>query len=102
MTNSILVRGVIATNLRHIPASLGRDSITAFRLVADGDYETSSWFTVTSHGDLAQRVRASFGKGDRVFVKGTATTYESEDLTTNVSITVAAIEHDLTTEVKGK
>jgi single-strand DNA-binding protein len=65
MIESVAVRGVAATEPRHLVPGAGAP-VTAFRLVTSGD----NWYTVTAFDDLARSVAAKVARGDALVVAG--------------------------------
>ena len=107
MSDTITVRGLVATTPRHIVTSEGL-AITSFRLAQatrrfdrdSGSWVGSEtqWFTVSAFRSLATNTFESIQKGDRVIVTGPLKTREWENgerTGTSVEITADAIGHDL-------
>ena len=107
MTN-ITITGLTATDPRHVTTSDGV-AITSFRFAStdrrynratdkweDGD---TAWFTVSAFRGLAENVKASVHKGDRLIISGRLRVrdWETNDRKgTDVDIEADAIGHDLT------
>jgi single-strand DNA-binding protein len=116
MTETVAVRGTVATSPRHVVPDAGAP-ITSFRLVADdrrprrraesgraAANEAASdsgaqcnWFTVTAFDDLAVHAAACFARGDPLVVTGRLCVrdWEGEQLGVTVEIEAQAIGHDL-------
>lgn len=107
MTDTIMVRGLVATTPRHIKTSDGLD-ITSFRLASSQrrydkiekrwiDTDTN-WYTISCFRDLAQNAAESIKKGDRVIVFGVLKIrdWENTDRSgTTVEIESETIGHDM-------
>ena len=107
MSDTITVRGLVATTPRHIVTSEGL-GITSFRLAQatrrfdrdSGSWVDSEtqWFTVSAFRSLAINTFESIKKGERVIVTGVLKIREWENgerTGTTVEITADAIGHDL-------
>lgn len=108
MTNSILLKGIVATTPRHVTTLEGL-AITSFRLASDTQNpESTNWFTVSTFNALAVNAAGSVSKGDRVIVAGLLRVRMNDNAETNCEIVADTLGHDLafgTTEytaVKGK
>ena len=108
MSDSITLRGLVATSPRHITTESGLE-VTAFRLASTTrklDSETGvwvdsdvNWFTVSSFRQLASNVAQSISKGERVVVSGRLKVRDwdnGERSGTSVEVEASAIGHDLT------
>ncbi|GAA4149118.1 single-stranded DNA-binding protein [Leifsonia shinshuensis] len=119
MSESVAVRGTVATSPRHVTPEAG-SAITSFRLVTDDraarpagaqqpagpgqdprrgarrDPE-SNWFTVTAFGELAVSAAACVARGDPLVVTGRLRVrdWAGEQLGVTVEIEAEAIGHDL-------
>jgi len=107
MTDTITIRGLVATTPRHITTSDGL-AITSFRLASSQrrfdrvsqrwlDSDTN-WYTISSFRDLAKHVAESVQKGHRVILTGQLKIrdWENTDRSgTTVEIEAHAIGHDL-------
>jgi single-strand DNA-binding protein len=81
MSDTLTVRGLIATTPRHITTSEGLE-ITSFRLAsaqrrfdkATGEWVDTStnWYTITAFRNLAVNAFASLNKGDRITLSSVA------------------------------
>jgi len=107
MTDTITLRGLVATTPRHIVTSEGL-AITSFRLASttrrfdrmgnrwlDGD---TNWYTITAFRQLAVGVAQSITKGQRIILTGVVRIreWESDERTgTNVEVESESIGHDL-------
>ena len=107
MTDTITLRGLVATSPRHIVTSDGLP-ITSFRLASttrrfdrtenrwiDGD---TNWYTITSFRQLAVGVAQSITKGQRIILTGVLRIreWESDERTgTNIEVESESIGHDL-------
>jgi single-strand DNA-binding protein len=107
MNDIITVRGIVATDPRHLVTEAGL-SITSIRLASPSrrwDRQTSgwtngptNWFTVTAFRSLATNTAKSLTKGDRVIVTGRlrVRSWERENRSgTSVEIDAEGIGHDL-------
>jgi len=107
MNDTITIRGIVATEPRHIVTNAGL-AITSFRLASPSrrwDRASSSWvngdtnwFTITAFRSLASNLDGSLAKGDRVIVIGRlrVRTWERDDRTGfAVEIDADSIGHDL-------
>lgn len=107
MTDTITVRGLVATTPRHLVTSEGL-AITSFRVASPnrrydktkGEWieGETNWFTVTTFRSLAVHSAQSIKKGDRVIVIGTLRIrdwHTDERTGTTVDIEAASIGHDL-------
>jgi single-strand DNA-binding protein len=107
MSDTLTVRGLIATTPRHITTSEGLE-ITSFRLAsaqrrfdkATGEWVDTStnWYTITAFRNLAVNAFASLNKGDRITVTGRLKIrdWQTDDRTgTNVEIEAETLGHDL-------
>lgn len=65
MTESVAVRGVAATQPRHLVPEAGAP-VTTFRLVTSHD----NWYTVTAFHELARSIAARVDRGDHLVVAG--------------------------------
>jgi single-strand DNA-binding protein len=108
LMSTITITGISATQPRHLVTGEGT-AITSFRFAAterrydkqdqkwvDGD---TTWFTVSAFRGLADNVKASVNKGERLIVTGRLRIrdWETEDRKgTDVEIEADAIGHDLT------
>ncbi len=108
MSDSITLRGLVATSPRHITTESGLE-VTSFRLASTTrklDTETGvwvdsdvNWFTISSFRQLAGNVAQSIAKGERVVVSGRLRVRDwdnGERSGTSVEVEAAAIGHDLT------
>ena len=107
MTDTITLRGLVATTPRHIVTSDGLP-ITSFRLASttrrfdraenrwvDGD---TNWYTITAFRQLAVNAAQSVKKGQRIILTGVLRIreWESDERTgTNVEVESESIGHDL-------
>ena len=107
MTDTITLRGLVATTPRHIVTSDGLP-ITSFRLASttrrfdrtenrwiDGD---TNWYTITAFRQLAVNAAQSISKGQRIILTGVVRIreWESDERTgTNVVVESESIGHDL-------
>jgi single-strand DNA-binding protein len=106
MTDTVAVRGVVATEPRHLVTEAGLP-ITSFRLVtrrrrydrekrvwedADGN-----WYTVSAFRRLALGAAGALAKGDRVIVAGRLCIreWEGEQRGATAEIEAEGIGHDL-------
>lgn len=105
---TITITGLTATDPRHLITSDGV-AISSFRFAStdrrynratdkweDGD---TTWFTVSAFRGLAENVRASVKKGERLIITGRLRIrdWETDDRKgTDVEIEADAIGHDLT------
>lgn len=107
MNDSITIRGIVATDPRHLVTGTGL-AITSLRLASPSrrwDRSTASWtngdtnwFTVTAFRSLASNLHKSLHKGDRVIVTGRLRirNWEREDRSgMTVEIDADAVGHDL-------
>jgi single-strand DNA-binding protein len=107
MTDTITIKGLVATTPRHITTSDGLD-ITSFRLASSQRrYDRTSqrwidsdtnWYTISSFRNLAKHVAESVNKGDRVILTGRLRIrdWENTDRSgTTVEIEADALGHDL-------
>lgn len=107
MSDTLTVRGLIATTPRQVTTSEGL-VIVSFRLAssqrrfdkATGEWVDSStnWYTVTAFRNLAVNAFASLNKGDRITVTGRLKIrdWQTDDRTgTNVEIEAETLGHDL-------
>ena len=107
MSDTLTVRGLIATTPRRVTTSEGLE-ITSFRLAsaqrrfdkATGEWVDTStnWYTVTAFRNLAVNAFASLNKGDRITVTGRLKIrdWQTDDRTgTNVEIEAETLGHDL-------
>ena len=108
MTDTITLRGLVATTPRHIVTSDGLP-ITSFRLASttrrfdrtenrwiDGD---TNWYTITAFRQLAVNAAHSITKGQRIILTGVVRIreWETDERTgTNVEVESESIGHDLT------
>ncbi|QNE34425.1 single-stranded DNA-binding protein [Leifsonia shinshuensis] len=108
MTETVAVRGTVATSPRHIVPEAGAP-ITSFRLVTNDRRRErrsgatvpdapSNWFTVTAFDELAVSAAACIARGDPLLVSGRLCVrdWEGEQLGVTVEIEAEAIGHDLT------
>lgn len=108
MSDTITLRGLVATSPRHITTESGLE-VTSFRLASTTrklDAETGvwvdsdvNWFTVSSFRQLAGNVAQSIAKGERVVVSGRLKVRDwdnGERSGTSVEVEASAIGHDLT------
>jgi single-strand DNA-binding protein len=108
MSDTITLRGLVATTPRHITTESGLE-VTSFRLASTTrklDTETGvwvdsdvNWFTISSFRQLAANVAQSISKGERIVVSGRLKVRDwdnGERSGTSVEIEAAAIGHDLT------
>ena len=107
MTDTITLRGLVATTPRHIVTSDGLP-ITSFRLASttrrfdrtenrwiDGE---TNWYTITAFRQLAVNAAQSITKGQRIILTGVIRIreWESDERTgTNVEVESESIGHDL-------
>ena len=107
MTDTITLRGLVATTPRHIVTSDGLP-ITSFRLSSttrrfdrtenrwiDGD---TNWYTITAFRQLAVNAAQSISKGQRIILTGVVRIreWESDERSgTNVEVESESIGHDL-------
>lgn len=107
MTDTITVRGLVATTPRHLVTSEGL-AITSFRLASttrrfdksaarwiDGD---TNWYTIISFRQLADNAARSIKKGERVIITGTLRIREwvtDERSGTTIDVEAESIGHDL-------
>ncbi len=107
MTDTITLRGLVATTPRHIVTSDGLP-ITSFRLASttrrfdrtenrwlDGE---TNWYTITAFRQLAVNAAQSISKGQRIILTGVVRIreWESDERTgTNVEVESESIGHDL-------
>jgi single-strand DNA-binding protein len=107
MTDTITLKGLVATTPRHIVTSDGL-SITSFRLASttrrfdrgenrwiDGE---TNWYTITAFRQLALNAASSVSKGQRIILTGVLRIreWESDERTgTNVEVESESIGHDL-------
>jgi single-strand DNA-binding protein len=105
---TITITGLTATDPRHLITSEGA-AISSFRFAStdrrynratdkweDGD---TTWFTVSAFRGLAENVKASVKKGERLLITGRLRIrdWETDDRKgTDVEIEADAIGHDLT------
>lgn len=107
MNDIITVRGIVATEPRHLVTETGL-AITSIRVASPSrrwDRSTSAWangptnwFTVTAFRSLATNVAKSLNKGDRVIVSGRlrVRSWQRDDRSgTSVEIDAEGIGHDL-------
>ncbi|WP_348787557.1 single-stranded DNA-binding protein [Leifsonia sp. NPDC080035] len=106
MTESVAVRGVIATDPRHLVTQAGV-AITSFRLVSTrrrfnrdtGTWEDAerNWYTVSSFRRLALSAAGCLAKGDPVLVTGRLAIREwmGEHRGITAEIEADSIGHDL-------
>lgn len=108
MTETVAVRGTVATSPRHVVPEAGAP-ITSFRLVtaassgaisggtASDRAAQCNWFTVTAFDDLAVHAAECIARGDPLVVTGRLCVrdWEGEQLGVTVEIEAAAIGHDL-------
>jgi single-strand DNA-binding protein len=107
MNDSITIRGIVATDPRHLVTGNGL-AITSMRLASPSrrwDRTTSSWvngdtnwFTVTAFRSLASNLHKSITKGDRVIVTGRLRVrhWERDERSgMSVEIDADAVGHDL-------
>ena len=107
MTDTITVRGLVATDPKSIVTATGVD-VTTFRMASTRrrlDKDTGiwvdsdvNWYTVSSFRGLAQNVSASISKGQRVLVTGNLKVRDwdnGERSGTSVEIDAKSIGHDL-------
>ena len=107
MTETVTVRGTVATSPRHVEPEAGA-AITSFRLVtndrrrrrrsgAKDPGAQSNWFTVTAFDELAVSAAACIARGDPLVVAGRLCVrdWEGEQLGVTVEIEAEAIGHDL-------
>ena len=108
LMSTITVTGISATQPRHLVTNEGT-AITSFRFAAterrydkqdqkwvDGD---TTWFTVSAFRSLADNVKASVKKGERLIITGRLRIrdWEAGDKSgTDVEIEADSIGHDLT------
>lgn len=108
MSDTITVRGLVATSPRHITTEGGLE-VTSFRLASTTrklDSESGvwvdsdvNWFTISSFRQLARNVVQSISKGERVVVSGRLKIRDwdnGERSGTSVEVEASAIGHDLT------
>jgi single-strand DNA-binding protein len=108
MSDSITIRGLVATTPRHITTESGLE-VTSFRLASTTrklDSETGvwvdsdvNWFTVSAFRQLAGNVAQSISKGERIVVSGRLKVRDwdnGERSGTSVEVEASAIGHDLT------
>jgi len=107
MTDTITIKGLVATTPRHITTSDGL-AITSFRLASSQrrfdrasqrwlDSDTN-WYTISSFRNLATHIAESVKKGDRVILTGRLRIrdWENTDRSgTTVEIEADALGHDL-------
>lgn len=107
MTDTITVRGLVATAPRHIVTSEGL-AITSFRLASttrrfdksaerfvDGE---TNWYTITSSRQLATNTLVSVNKGERLVITGVLRIREwesGERAGTSIDVEAHSIGHDL-------
>ena len=107
MTDTITLRGLVATTPRHIVTSDGLP-ITSFRLASttrrfdrtenrwlDGE---TNWYTITAFRQLAVNAAQSISKGQRIILTGVVRIreWESDERTgTNVEVESESMGHDL-------
>jgi single-strand DNA-binding protein len=107
MNDSITIRGIVATDPRHLVTGNGL-AITSLRLASPsrrwdrtiGNWTngTTNWFTVTAFRSLATNLHKSVTKGDRVIVTGRlrVRNWEREGRSgMTVEIDADAVGHDL-------
>jgi len=108
MSDTITLRGLVATTPRHITTESDLE-VTSFRLASTTrklDTETGvwvdsdvNWFTVSSFRQLASNVAQSISKGERIVVSGRLKVRDwdnGERSGTSVEVEASAIGHDLT------
>ena len=108
MSDTITLRGLVATTPRHITTENGLE-VTSFRLASTTrklDTETGvwvdsdvNWFTISSFRQLAGTVAQSISKGERIVVSGRLKVRDwdnGERSGTSVEVEASAIGHDLT------
>ena len=107
MTDTITIKGLVATTPRHITTSDGL-AITSFRLASSQRrYDRTSqrwidsdtnWYTISTFRNLAKNVATSVNKGDRVVLTGRIRIrdWENTDRSgTTVEVEADSIGHDL-------
>lgn len=96
--SEISLQGLVATTPRYLVTQEGLH-IASFRLASpSSNGETTDWFTVTSLGALAENVRDSIAKGDRVFLYGDLRIRDwdnGERAGTTAEVEATAMGHDL-------
>lgn len=107
MTDTVTIKGLVATTPRHIKTSDGL-AITSFRLASSQrrydrvsqrwiDSDTN-WYTVSAFRNLAENVATSVNKGERVILTGRLRIrdWENTDRSgTTVEVEADSIGHDL-------
>ena len=108
MSDTITLRGLVATTPRHITPESGLE-VTSFRFASTTrklDTETGvwvdsdvNWFTISAFRQLAGNVAQSISKGERIVVSGRLKVRDwdnGERSGTSVEVEASAIGHDLT------